>query len=207
MVDQHDASTTDALYTIRLPALRSELRQLSIRVCTYSRALQTSVTIWYGDAAGVHLPSGRESNRNSERLMAKEAEPMAEDPHRTAASGASSGAGRAVPPQGEPGTLAHTDHLLAFKRIVAADPGLQDQLAKAQSEDEFHQQVSDLGRQHGFSIAPTDSKEFVAHTSRLRAMVTEEGGPDPPDPGTAGGYTSSCESSDSCTFNIYKSSC
>jgi hypothetical protein len=92
--------------------------------------------------------------------------------------------------------------MLAFKRIVAADPALQDQLGQAESEDDFHQKVAALGADKGFSFTPSDSKAFVAHTFRLRSMVTEEGGPDPPPPPSGTGYT--CDSADACTWNPYK---
>ena len=90
-----------------------------------------------------------------------------------------------------------------FKRAVARDPALQEQLAKSQSEDEFHKNAVQLGAQQGFTFTEADSRAHVAETQRIRAMTSPEPPPQPQTSSNCGtGYT--CDKSNACTWNIYK---
>jgi Nif11 domain len=89
-----------------------------------------------------------------------------------------------------------------FRKVAASDPDLQQQLAAAESEDEFHDKAVALGAERGYSFTADESRAHVAETKRVRAMANESGG---------GGGTNGCSlghtCEKTCTWNPYDKAC
>ncbi|HWT05747.1 MAG TPA: Nif11-like leader peptide family natural product precursor [Xanthomonadales bacterium] len=104
--------------------------------------------------------------------------------HGKAAANASSGAESAVPGTSGGGG-AENPHLEAFKRQVAGDPALQEQLAASTSDEHFAEQAVALGARsgHHFSVF-----EAIAHIAQGRAWslaaADDDGDPETPGPST-----------------------
>ncbi|HEY5710963.1 MAG TPA: Nif11-like leader peptide family natural product precursor [Allosphingosinicella sp.] len=122
------------------------------------------------------------------------------DPHGKAGQQAYEGAGKAVPPDaGADLSDDLNNQMLKVKRAVADSPELQARLSEAQTQDEFHDKIVEIGAEHGVTFTPAHSKSFLAKRATL---LGDEPPPPPPPPNTSQGYT--CDSANWCTWNVFR---
>jgi hypothetical protein len=121
-----------------------------------------------------------------------------EDAHNQAAANAAAGAGVAVDPeQHDP----MTTQLLLVKRHIAANPELQSHLGAAETEEDFHARLQEIGKAIGAIFSPEHVKEFLGvRAKRLGDEPAATTGCT--NTGCGGGYTH--ESSNWCTWNPIK---
>ena len=123
-----------------------------------------------------------------------------DDAHDQAAANAAAGASSAVDPEQHD---AMTTQLLLVKRHIAANPDLQAHLNAAETVEEFHQRLIEIGKKVGAFFNVEHIKEFLG----IRAARLGDETP----PSTNLCTHVSCgtplythNSSDACTFNPFK---
>jgi len=122
-----------------------------------------------------------------------------DDAHDQAAANAAAGASGAVTPHQHDEM---TTQLLLVKRHIAANPDLQSHLASAETEQDFHDRLIEVGKTIGAVFSPEHIKSFLGIRA---ARLGDEA------PATSGCTLASCsgggythESSNWCTWNPAK---
>lgn len=122
-----------------------------------------------------------------------------DDAHDQAAANAAAGAGNALEP-GQHDEM--TTQLLLVKRHIAASPELQSHLNAAETEEDFHDRLIEIGKKVGAIFSAEHIKEFLG----IRAARLGDEAPHSTNLCThvscGGGYTH--ESSNWCTWNPLK---
>lgn len=122
-----------------------------------------------------------------------------DDAHDQAAANAATGAGAAVDP-GQHDEM--TTQLLLVKRHIAASPDLQYHLNQAETEEDFHDRLIEIGKKVGAVFSAEHIKEFLGiRAQRLGDEPAATTGCTNSGCG-GGGYTH--ESSNWCTWNPIK---
>jgi hypothetical protein len=121
-----------------------------------------------------------------------------DDAHDQAAANAAAGASSAVDP-GQHDEM--TTQLLLVKRHIAASPDLQYHLNQAETEEDFHDRLIEIGKKVGAVFSAEHIKEFLGiRAARLGDEPAATTGCT--NSGCGGGYTH--ESSNWCTWNPIK---
>jgi len=121
-----------------------------------------------------------------------------DDAHNKAAASAAAGASGAVDAEQHDEM---TTQLLLLKRHIAASPDLQSHLNAAETEEDFHSRLLEIGKTVGAVFSPEHIKAFLGiRAQRLGNEPVATTGCT--SSGCGGGYTH--ESSNWCTWNPIK---